>query len=492
MAFGFSPKYIQEYKLDELSKEHFLVVAKEAAQQLKWDVSFVSETGFIAYTKISMTSWSEQVSVKVENDTATIKSECAGAQLFDWGKNKGNVKNFLAKIAEGKDALPDDEVVSKWGEMQQNFASGKDDVLSRPPLSGKEKLTGFFSIFKPVDGYFITPILMILNITVFALMVISGIHFLMPESQHLLDWGANFRPMTLEGQPWRLFTSCFLHIGVIHLLMNMYALLYIGVLLEPYLGKTRFLAAYLISGIAASMASLWWNDLTISAGASGAIFGMYGVFLALLSTNLLDRSAKKTLLVSIGVFVGYNLLSGLEPESGIDNAAHIGGLLSGLVIGYAYVPGLKQFENSGIKFSTIGVLTVVLLLSSYSVYNSIPNDIVKYDEKMEEFISLEKRALAVYDLPENTPDDKILYEFRGSGIFFWNKSLKLIESCYDLDLPEPVIERNRRLMDYCKLRIKSYELIAKSIEEDSDGYQNEIIRINQEIESIIGELMAMQ
>jgi rhomboid protease GluP len=110
-------------------------------------------------------------------------------------------------------------------------------------------------------------------------------------------------------------------------------LLYIGLLLEPYLGKTRFLTAYLISGIAASMTSLWWNDLTISAGASGAIFGMYGVFLALLSTNLLDKSVKKVLFTSIAVFAGYNILNGLKSNSGIDNAAHIGGLISGLIIG---------------------------------------------------------------------------------------------------------------------------------------------------------------
>jgi len=159
-------------------------------------------------------------------------------------------------------------------------------------------------------------------------MIISGVHFFMPENQSLLDWGANFKPLTLAGQWWRLFTAIFLHIGIFHLLFNMYALFYIGLLLEPYLGKARFLAAYLISGIAASITSLWWNDLIISAGASGAIFGMYGVFLSLLSTNLLDKSVKKALLTSIAIFVVYNLLNGLKQGSGIDNAAHIGGLVS--------------------------------------------------------------------------------------------------------------------------------------------------------------------
>jgi len=103
--------------------------------------------------------------------------------------------------------------------------------------------------------------------------------------------------------------------------MNMYALLYISLLLEPHLGRTRFLTVYLLTGLTASLASLWWHNLTISAGASGAIFGMYGVFLSMHTTNLIEKSARKALLTSIAVFVGYNILNGLKPNSGIDNAA---------------------------------------------------------------------------------------------------------------------------------------------------------------------------
>ncbi|MCH5686962.1 rhomboid family intramembrane serine protease [Niabella sp. W65] len=143
-------------------------------------------------------------------------------------------------------------------------------------------------------------------------MVANGVHFLNPEGETLVRWGANFKPATLDGQWWRLLTNCFIHIGILHLLLNMYALMYIGSLLEPYLGKARFLTSYLLTGIAASITSLWWHDLTISAGASGAIFGMYGLFLAMLTTDLIEKEARKPLLTSIGIFVGYNLLYGLK------------------------------------------------------------------------------------------------------------------------------------------------------------------------------------
>ncbi|WP_373395877.1 rhomboid family intramembrane serine protease [Algoriphagus halophilus] len=221
-------------------------------------------------------------------------------------------------------------------------------------MSSKEKITGFFSIFNPIDGYFVTPLLIICNLLIFIAMIYTGTHFLFPDIQDLLDWGANYRPFTVDGQWWRLLVSCFLHIGILHLLFNMYALFYIGLLLEPYLGKARFLAAYLISGIAASIASIWWNGMVVSAGASGAIFGMYGVFLALLSTNLVDKSIRKSLFTSIGVFVVYNLVNGLNPNNGVDNAAHIGGLLTGFVLGYGFVPSLKNLKIGYSNFQQLG------------------------------------------------------------------------------------------------------------------------------------------
>jgi rhomboid protease GluP len=488
MAFGFSPKYIQEFDFKDLNKNHFLVIAIEAANKLNWNVSFTSETGFIAYTKFSWSSWSEEVTIKIDNGIINIKSECTGSQLMDWGKNKKNVETLITCIGEVKTHLTQETIENKLIELRQNFASKDDDILIKPPSTAKDKITDFFSIFKPIEDYFISPILININILLFIAMVVSGVHILMPESQSLLDWGANFRPLTLEGQWWRLFTACFLHIGFLHLLLNMYALLYVGLLLEPYLGKTRFLAAYIISGIAASMTSLWWHDLTISAGASGAIFGLYGVFLALLTTNLLDKSVKKALLMSIAVFVGYNILNGLKPNSGIDNAAHIGGLLCGLVIGYAFVPSLKKFENSAIKLSTIGLLTSVLLISSFSIYKTLPNDIGNYDKEMERFISMESMALEIYSLQEGTPNEKILLEIKDRGIYYWKENLKLIASFKDLDLPLLIRTRNSKLKEYCELRIKSYELIYKTIEEDTDQYESEINHYNQKIEKIITEL----
>ena len=486
MAFGFSPKYAQELSLGNLTQEQFIILAIESAKKLGWNVGYTSDAGFIAYTKFSMSTWSQEVKVKIDGNNASLKSECTGNQLMDWGKNRRNIEDLIETFNDQKNSFTPEELAQKYEELKPNLVTKEQDLLSEPLSTTKEKITGVFAIFKPTKGYFITPILIDLNIVIFILMVASGVNFMQPDNESLLKWGANFRPMTLDGEWWRLITNCFLHIGVFHLLMNMYALLYIGLLLEPHLGKTRFTAAYLLTGITASIASLWWHDLTISAGASGAIFGMYGVFLAMLTTNLIEKSARKALLTSIAVFVGYNLINGLK--GGIDNAAHIGGLIGGLAIGYAMIPSLKKPDEKKLKYTTIALLAVLILVSSFGVYRKIPNDIGTYDTKIKEFVSMEAMALEVFNLPQNTPNEKVLTTIKDKGIYYWNENIKLIESFNDLDLPLEIRTRNGILKEYCELRIKSYELIYKSISEDTEQYKEQIESYNKQIEKKISEL----
>ena len=158
--------------------------------------------------------------------------------------------------------------------------------------------------------------------------------FLDFDARDLVTWGGDYRPLTFGGQWWRLLTSIFVHAGLMHLLLNMYGLFFAAIFLEPLLGKTRYAIAYLICGIAASIVSMSWHPATVAIGASGAIFGLYGVLVALLTTNKVEIAGKKGLLLFSLFFIVINLVTGLAGN--IDNAAHIGGLLSGLVIGYCY------------------------------------------------------------------------------------------------------------------------------------------------------------
>ena len=487
MAFGFPPKHSFKYELNNLNKDYFLYYAIEAAKKLKWDVISIYENGFTALTPFSMVSWKEEVTVHIENNVVQTKSRCTSIQMIDYGKNRKNVENLFSTIEELKANMPFLETEEKALEL-------RNEVLNSAPKStnssvtSDDKITSFFSIFIPTKDFYITPILLIVNVAIFIAMLLSGVHVLTPEIQHLLNWGANFRPYTLDGEWWRVITACFIHIGFLHLLLNMYALLYIGLILEPYLGKTRFLAAYLLTGVVASLTSLWWHDYTVSAGASGAIFGIYGVFLALMTTNVMDKTIKKSLFTSIGVFVAYNILNGFAKDSGIDNAAHIGGLISGILIGYVFLPSIQKFNDVKIKFATITGTTLLVLLSSFFVFKNLNNDIGKYEQAMERFGELEDKALMLYKLPNSSTDEDYLYEINTNGIKFWNESIVLLDSLSELSLPDHLQLKNKKLIEYCETRLKTYQLIYNAIKEETEIYNEEIDNLNSKIEAIIEEL----
>ena len=227
-------------------------------------------------------------------------------------------------------------------------------------------------VFTPRTGYRFTPILLLLNIAIFAVMVLSGVDFMQPSGEDLVWWGANYTVFTRAGQPWRLLTACFLHIGVIHLAVNMMSLRYLGMQVEPLLGSWRFLVAYLITGLTGSLGSLWWHDVAVSAGASGAIFGIEGVLLALVMTNIYTDQVRKALLKSTLSVVGINLLIGMS--IGADNAAHIGGLLGGMVCGMVFYGGIRaelgwpvpRWMTAG--WFAIGLPVVMVLVAALLVF----------------------------------------------------------------------------------------------------------------------------
>ena len=207
-----------------------------------------------------------------------------------------------------------------------------------------KELNELINFLKPKEGFFITPILMFINIGFFVIMFIAGYGFISFNGKDLLYWGANYGPLTKNGEWWRLIINMFLHGGFFHLFYNMIGLVFVGLFLEPILGKTKYLAVYILTGIFASITSIWWHNSTISVGASGAIFGLYGILIVLLLTKPFPVNLPKSFIISIVIFVGINLLMGFS--GGIDNAAHIGGLISGLTFGLILTPILKKENNN--------------------------------------------------------------------------------------------------------------------------------------------------
>ncbi len=245
-----------------------------------------------------------------------------------------NMKNKLIKDKEGIDLI----------------VNVTNDINAKTVEDNKV----FTKIFEP-KKMIVTPILIAVCVLVFISMYIWGSGS--EDSITLLLFGANYRPLVQIGQIWRLATSMFLHIGIVHLVVNMYSLLIIGKQLESFLGKVKFLIVYLGSGILGSLLSVVVHS-SISAGASGAIFGLLGSLLYFgYHYRLYLGTVLKTQVIPIIIL---NLIIGFMVP-GIDNFCHIGGLVGGylltMVVG---VPG-KSKKNDRINGAVVLILLVAFL-----------------------------------------------------------------------------------------------------------------------------------
>ena len=198
-------------------------------------------------------------------------------------------------------------------------------------------------------AWWLTALLIAINVSLFLWQISTGVNASRPELQDAIAWGADYAPLSFLAEPFRLLSSMFFHFGMIHLMLNMWALYLFGHLTEQMLGRGYFLALYLLAGLMGSLFS-GFLDLQhslimlqngalnpdqlpkVGAGASGAVMGL-GAALTMISLLpvlpqqrfILDR---KTLLMLMGL----NLLIGFM-TTGINNAAHIGGMLMGAVLG---------------------------------------------------------------------------------------------------------------------------------------------------------------
>jgi len=213
-----------------------------------------------------------------------------------------------------------------------------------------------------------------INVLVFVLMTLSGVSPGMPQVPQLVKWGADFGPLTLTTQPWRILTSNYVHIGIIHIALNMWCLWNLGILAERIFDRRTYFLTYTVCGLSGSLASLWWHPTGVGAGASGAIFGMAGALISALYLGHLPvpPRALKSTLKSLGSFAGYNLFFGAVVP-GIDNSAHLGGLISGLALGAVLARHLTSppdERNSWRRWVFI-MAGVVLLLAFHFVRHSV-------------------------------------------------------------------------------------------------------------------------
>ncbi|MGH9357799.1 MAG: rhomboid family intramembrane serine protease [Terriglobia bacterium] len=171
-------------------------------------------------------------------------------------------------------------------------------------------------------------------------------------------------PLIFAGQWWRLVTAVFLHAGLIHIGFNLWCLFDVGPMVESLFSSSKFVVMYLVTGVIGYLVSLWWTPMGISIGASGAIMGLIGI---LIGASFHHGSLGKDLRRQLWRWVIYIVIFGLLPMFAVDNAAHFGGFISGLVLGYLISEGEPQTRMDENLWSGLAVVAVVIIAGSFAL-----------------------------------------------------------------------------------------------------------------------------
>ncbi|MEJ7600763.1 MAG: rhomboid family intramembrane serine protease [Kofleriaceae bacterium] len=312
---------------------------------------------------------------------------------------------------------------------------------------------------------YVTVALAVLNVIVFGIAVAAGADPMTPDPDKMFELGANFGPVTLAGEPWRLLTSMFLHYGVMHLAMNMIGLLDGGRHVERMYGRAAYIALYVFAGLAGSLASAL-SGKAVSAGASGAIFGVFGAFGAflLLHRDRFDKEQLSRQARGLVIFLAFNIWFGLQAK-GIDLLAHLGGLGAGFLAGLILGSDRARVARS----IAVGVVGSALLIVGSQLAPEPSGLVVLGHTKRElaQFAALEQQALDRYNrLAEaNKPDAEMLNTIETEILPVWRQAKA---SALAIEGLPPTLTMNLRT--YVETRERAFVEIADSLRsQDGDA-----------------------
>ncbi len=307
-----------------------------------------------------------------------------------------------------------------------------------------------------------TYVLIAINLLVFGVLAIKQQSLMMNSNADVLEIlhvGANLNPLTLGGEPWRMITSMFLHYGILHLLVNMYALYVLGTSLEPPLGTTRFLLVYFFCGIAAGIASLVFNIYIASAGASGALFGLFGYRLgAEVIGSFNDRQKLLNIFLNFVIFVVINTV--IAAGFNVDVPGHAGGFVAGTVL------ATLQFK---LRWLIQNKFLAVLLLLLCATLVVLPRDQVEYYRIYQRVLNLDNHTGNLY---KSTTTDTGLRDSLVATLPRWDTISLMLNRVKGI--PPELTADTAVLKDYIQLRRQGTFYRIRLIERESYIYYDSI------------------
>src|SRR3990170_7332900 len=241
----FMPENSQTITINGSDVSTILATAYGTLEKLDWTIKYAGENILIAYTPGKWNFTGEEITVQANINELIVTSKMVHNEAFDiLGKNRKHIRTFLAAFETAR-ASAGETQISEWNNKIRSLKE-ETIVMAEKELKETEEVNKVMNL--STGNVYVTYGIIAINVLVFISMAVSGVSLMSPTGEDIVNWGGNFSPYTNSGDWWRLITCVFVHIGIIHLLFNMYALYTIGVYLEPMLGKTKFIIAYLCTG----------------------------------------------------------------------------------------------------------------------------------------------------------------------------------------------------------------------------------------------------
>jgi membrane associated rhomboid family serine protease len=310
----------------------------------------------------------------------------------------------------------------------------------------------------------VTPRLLQANVAMFLIIAYIDQQILTFNADTLLQFGASYAPDVTRGEWWRLMTATFLHGGLLHLASNMFVLLMIGGVTERLFGSAAFAVVYALAGLGGSLASEWWNPVSIGVGASGAIFGLYGGLFAFLLRRhpTLPQPVVRSLRSGAIVAVLYNIVFGFTQEH-IDNAGHLGGLVAGFFAGLALTPSgdpskvTVPFSRS-VAAACAGLVITAIGVAALPRYGDLRRNLPAFSELDDSSLSAAQRALNKLAKGESNEEDtaRALEQLLPR----WRAQRKRLA---ELKVPPADQDLVKRLVRYMDAREQGWALTAEAM-----------------------------
>lgn len=352
-------------------------------------------------------------------------------------------------------------------------------------------------LYRGCPRVIVIPVILLMNVLVFLYLLFQGAAISGGNLSVYIDYGANLGALTKTGQWWRLFSAMFIHYGILHLAFNMWVLWDAGRLTERLYGHFNFAWIYLFSGLFASLTSLYWNmDEVASMGASGAVFGVFGALIGYLlrEKRTMPGVLQKQLLRSALIFTAVTLFLGFTIPA-IDNAAHLGGLISGLIMGVLLAKPLTHRRPLVVPAVTahagsiaLLVLAIILAPAAYYDYHAqkqAENIIRGFIDEERELVKEWKSVVDQLQSGESFSESIVMQQLAESS----GRWAKLIDTAQAPGQIQPETTRRIALLkEYAGYRASNTHLLTQFLQAPDEAYLEQVKQNNDAIRQLLQQL----